>query len=51
MKGEYTRTDEGGTTRSESVWWELTRVRAPCDAPPALPALPDESEPPDDAEP
>ncbi len=50
MKGEYTVTHEYGarTSLTESVSWELTRVSAPCDAPPPLPA---ESEPSDAAEP
>ena len=53
MKGEYTITHEYGehTSLMEAVSWELTRVSAPCDAPPALPPLPAESEPPDEAEP
>jgi hypothetical protein len=53
MKGEYTRThgSGAGTTLNESVSWELRRTTAPCDAPPGLPPLPAESDPPDDAEP
>ncbi len=53
MKGEYTgRMTMGGQTSStEAVSWELRRVSAPCDAPPALPPLPAETEPPEDAEP
>jgi hypothetical protein len=50
MKGEYTRThgSGGGTSLTESVSWELSRVPAPCGAPPAVPTLPAESELSDD---
>ena len=53
MKGEYAVAHDYGDHErlTESVSWELTRVSTPCDAPPALPPLPAESEPPDDAEP
>ncbi len=53
MKGEYAVTHDYGDRDSlrESVSWELTRVSAPCAAPPALPPLPAENEPADDAEP
>ena len=53
MKGEYTRTHDygSGSTLDETVAWDLTRTVAPCKAPPALPPLPAETEPPEDAEP
>jgi hypothetical protein len=53
MKGEYAVAHDygGGDRLTESASWELTRVSAPCDAPPALPSLPTETEPPDEAEP
>lgn len=42
MQGEYavTRDPAPGLTVVESVTWELSRVSAPCDRPPALPARP-----------
>jgi hypothetical protein len=53
MKGDYAvAQDYGDRDRlTESVSWELARVSAPCAAPPALPPLPAETEPADDAEP
>jgi hypothetical protein len=53
MKGEYMRAREFGASTSleESVSWELTRTTAPCGAPPSVPPLPAESEPPEDGEP
>ena len=48
---ELTGIEGGANMRTESVSWELTRVSAPCDAPRALPPLPTETEPTDEAEP
>ena len=53
MKGEYAVTHDygDGDRLTESVSWELTRASTPCDAPPALPSLPTETEPPAETEP
>jgi hypothetical protein len=48
MKGEYTFTaPESDHIVGRTVAWDLARVTAPCDAPPAAPPLPAEDDSPD----